>query len=147
MILALDTLGLIQTLENDLYRSTETYQRALQLEGEQPHPNAAETTLGLARIHYEWNDLETAERYGQRSLELVRQYADQLRLVVLDVNMDLLDGTLAAVQIRRAVPHVPIMPFTSYVESLPALLQMGCVLPALKRADVMREMPAAREAR
>jgi LuxR family maltose regulon positive regulatory protein len=29
--------------------------------------------VGLARIHYQWNDLETAERYGQQGLELARQ--------------------------------------------------------------------------
>ncbi len=86
MILALDTLALIQTLENDLYRSAETYRRALQLEGEQPHPNAAETTLGLARIYYEWNDLETAERYGQQSLQLAHQYDRMLdRFIISEV--------------------------------------------------------------
>jgi LuxR family maltose regulon positive regulatory protein len=73
-ILALDGLGQIQELENQLYRAAETYRRVLQLEGDQPHPNAAETNLGLARITYEWNDLEAAERYGQQSLELARQY-------------------------------------------------------------------------
>jgi DNA-binding response OmpR family regulator len=78
---------------------------------------------------------------GVTGIELARQYADQLRLVVLDIKMDLLDGTLAAVQIRRAVPHVPIVPFTSHAEALPTLADMGCVQPVLKRPDAMREMP------
>ncbi len=73
-ILAFDGLGLIQELENQLYRAAETYRRVLQLEGEQPHPNAAETHLGLARIYYEWNDLDAAEQHGQQSLQLARQY-------------------------------------------------------------------------
>ena len=42
--------------------------------GDQPQPNASEAYLGLARICYEWNDLDAAEQYGQQSLQLARQY-------------------------------------------------------------------------
>jgi LuxR family transcriptional regulator, maltose regulon positive regulatory protein len=73
-ILALDGLGLIQELENQLDRAAETYRHVLHLESDQPHPNTAETHLGLARIYYEWNDLATAEQHGQQSLQLARQY-------------------------------------------------------------------------
>jgi DNA-binding response OmpR family regulator len=79
---------------------------------------------------------------GLAGVELARQYADQLRLIVLDVKMKLMNGTLAAVQIRRSLPHVPIMPFTSYAESLPALVELGCVLPLVKRPDIIAELPA-----
>ena len=50
-----------------------------------PH-NAPVAYLGLARIHYEWNDLDAAEKYGEKSLQLARQY-DQVidRLVVSEV--------------------------------------------------------------
>jgi CheY-like chemotaxis protein len=78
---------------------------------------------------------------GVTGIEMARQYADQLRLVILDIKMDLLDGTLAAAQIRRAVPRVPVMPFTSHAEALPTLVDLGCVQPTLKRPDAMREMP------
>jgi CheY-like chemotaxis protein len=78
---------------------------------------------------------------GVSGIELAQRYAEQLRLVVLDVKMDLLDGTLVAVQLRRVVPRVPIMPFTSYTEALPTLVELGCVQPALKRPEIMREMP------
>ena len=37
-------------------------------------PNASEAYLGLARIFYEWNDLDAAEQHGQQSLQLARQY-------------------------------------------------------------------------
>jgi LuxR family maltose regulon positive regulatory protein len=85
-ILALDALALIQEQENQLHQAAETYRRVLQLEGDQPHPNAAETTLGLARIYYEWNDLETAERYGQQSLLLAQQYDRVLdRFIISEV--------------------------------------------------------------
>ncbi len=39
------------------------------------------------------------------------------------------------------VPRVPIMPFTSYTEALPTLVELGCVQPVLKRPETMREMP------
>ena len=37
-------------------------------------PNAGQVQLNLAEIYYEWNDLETAEREGKQSQELMRQY-------------------------------------------------------------------------
>jgi DNA-binding response OmpR family regulator len=79
---------------------------------------------------------------GVAGVETARQYASQLRLIVLDVKMKLMNGTLAAVQIRQIVPQVPIMPFTSYAESLPALVELGCVLSVLKRPDSIAEVPA-----
>ena len=66
--------GQIQELENQLYLAAETYRRALQLFGDQPLPIASEAHLGLARICYEWNDLDAAEQHGQQSLQLARQY-------------------------------------------------------------------------
>jgi CheY-like chemotaxis protein len=75
-------------------------------------------------------------------VELARRHADQLRLIVLDVKMQLMNGIAAAVQLRQIVADVPIMPFTCYEEALPALVALGCVVPTLKRPDVMAEMPA-----
>ena len=73
-ILATTGLGQIQELENQLYLAAETYRRVLQLVGDQPPPIASEAYLGLARIFYEWNDLDAAEQHGQQSLQLARQY-------------------------------------------------------------------------
>ena len=67
-ILATTSLGQIQELDNQLYQAAETYRRVLQLAGDQPQPNAGEAHLGLARIFYEWNDLDAAEQHGQQSL-------------------------------------------------------------------------------
>ncbi len=39
-----------------------------------PLPIIYEAHLGLARICYEWNDLEAAEQHGRQSLHLARQY-------------------------------------------------------------------------
>ena len=73
-VLATTCLGQIQESENQLYLAAETYHRVLQLMGDYSPPNAAEVYLGLARICYEWNDLDAAEQHGQRSLQLARLY-------------------------------------------------------------------------
>jgi LuxR family transcriptional regulator, maltose regulon positive regulatory protein len=74
LILATSSLGNIQESENQLHTAEETYRKALKLIGNPPLPSAADAYLGLARISYEWNDLEAAERHGQQSLQLARQY-------------------------------------------------------------------------
>ncbi len=74
MTLALTGLAQVQELENQLYPAAETYLRALQLFGEYPQPSASEVHLGLARIYYQWNDLDAAEQHGRQSLQLARQY-------------------------------------------------------------------------
>ena len=67
-------LGNIQESENQLYLAGESYRRGMQLFGDPPQPIAVGTYLGLARILYEWNDLDAAEEYGQQSLKLARQW-------------------------------------------------------------------------
>jgi len=67
------TLGQIQESETQLSLATRTYQSGLDLAGDPPHPIACEAFLGLARIYYEWNDLDAAQEYGQQCLQLTQQ--------------------------------------------------------------------------
>jgi len=79
-------LGVIQEFENHLYQAAETYREGLQLAGDHPQPFENEGHLGLARIFYEWNDLEAAERHGQQSLQLARQFDSVIdRFVICEV--------------------------------------------------------------
>jgi LuxR family maltose regulon positive regulatory protein len=49
-------------------------------------PNAPLAYLGLARICYEWNDLDAAGQYGEQSLHLARQYDRVIdRLIVSEL--------------------------------------------------------------
>jgi LuxR family transcriptional regulator, maltose regulon positive regulatory protein len=66
-------LGQLQEADNQLSLATETYQRVLQLAGDPPQLMACEAHLGLARIFYEWNDLEAAGQHGQQCAQLARQ--------------------------------------------------------------------------
>lgn len=73
-VLASIRLGQIQELGNQLYLAAETYQHVLQLIGDYSPPNSPVAYLGLARIYYQWNDLDAAEQYGEQSSQLARQY-------------------------------------------------------------------------
>jgi LuxR family maltose regulon positive regulatory protein len=66
-------LGTVQEVENQLYLAAQTYQRILQQVGDQLLPAVCEAHLGLARICYEWNDLDAAEQHGQQGLHLAQQ--------------------------------------------------------------------------
>lgn len=74
LILATIGLGLVQELDNELYPAAETYRRVLEWAGDHPQQIVGEAHLGLARILYEWNDLDAAEQHTQQSLHLARQY-------------------------------------------------------------------------
>jgi len=73
-ILATIGLGNIQEADNQLSLAAETYRRVLQLAGDQPLQIIYEAHLGLARVLYEWNDLDEASQHGRQSLHLARQY-------------------------------------------------------------------------
>lgn len=74
--LILATIGLanIQEVDNELYQAAETCQRILEWVGDRPQQIIGEVHLGLARILYEWNELDAAEQHARQSLILSRQY-------------------------------------------------------------------------
>jgi LuxR family maltose regulon positive regulatory protein len=78
-------LGAIQESDNQPYLAVETYRRALQLFGDQPLPVACEAHLGLARIFYEWNDLDAAEQHRQQGVQLARQSGSADRFVACEI--------------------------------------------------------------
>lgn len=85
-ILATVGLGVVQEADNQLHLAAETYQRVLQMAGDQPLQIIYEAHLGLARVLYEWNDLEAAEQHGRQSLHLARQYESVIdRFIVCEV--------------------------------------------------------------
>jgi LuxR family transcriptional regulator, maltose regulon positive regulatory protein len=153
-ILALDGLGEIQEFDNQLYRAAETYRRVLQLEGDQPHPNAAETNLGLARIYYEWNDLAAAEQHGQQSLQLARQYDRVIdRFIISEVflaRLKLAQGDVAGAavvldqtdQSARQQNFVQRMPEIAAAQVI-VLLHQGDVAAAVQLAQAY-DLPLSR---
>jgi LuxR family maltose regulon positive regulatory protein len=83
LILATIGLGNVQELENQLHTANATYQKVLKLVGDPPLQSASDAYLGLARICYEWNDLEAAEQHGRQSLQLARLYESVIDRFIL----------------------------------------------------------------
>lgn len=67
------SLGQIAELEYDLHTAETYYQRSLDVAGDPPLPPACEGHLGLARIQYEWDDLDAAQAHVEKSLPLAAQ--------------------------------------------------------------------------
>jgi LuxR family transcriptional regulator, maltose regulon positive regulatory protein len=78
-------MGNVQETENQLHSAAKTYRRVLQLAGDSSQPAACEAQLGLARICYEWNDLDAAQEHRQLSAHLARQLENADRSVVCEV--------------------------------------------------------------
>ena len=104
-IAALIGLGGVQERENQLPLAAETYRSVLGLVGDAPLPVASEAHLGLARICYEWNDLEAAARHGQQSLQLARQLEETGRAIACElflIRLALAQGDEAEADARLA---------------------------------------------
>ena len=84
-IAATINLGQLQEADNRLPLAAESYRRVLQLAGDPPQPIACEACLGLARITYQWNDLDAAEQHGQQFVQLTRQMGSVDSFVSYDV--------------------------------------------------------------
>ncbi|KTD85948.1 LuxR C-terminal-related transcriptional regulator [Paenibacillus etheri] len=84
-IMATLGLGNLREADNKLYEAAETYQNVLNLTGDPPMPIACEAYLGLARIYYEWNDLEAAKRHAERALQLAKQFDHTDRVVACEI--------------------------------------------------------------
>ncbi len=78
-------LGNIQEADNQLHQAAQTYRHILQLAGDRLPVAAVEAHLGLARICYEWNDLDAAQQHGEQGIQLAQQLGDNDRLVLYKV--------------------------------------------------------------
>jgi LuxR family maltose regulon positive regulatory protein len=75
--LAISWLARLYMVQGSLQRAKEIYQDALVLATGQtgkPLPTAAWALTGLGELHYQWNDLELAEKYFNDSLTLSSQF-------------------------------------------------------------------------
>jgi LuxR family maltose regulon positive regulatory protein len=91
-------IGNVQEGENQLYLAAQTYRRVLLLAGDPPQPVAREAHLGLARICYEWNDMNSAEQHAQESFQLAQQIENRDKFISYEVflsRLKLAQGDLA----------------------------------------------------
>lgn len=66
-------LGIQQAEENLLYQAAQTYSRAIQLATGLPFAGITVAYLGLARIYYQWNDMDTSQMYCQQGFRIAQQ--------------------------------------------------------------------------
>lgn len=71
-IMATIGLGSLQQSDNQLYLAAQTFQRVLDIFGDQPLPVTGEVHHGLAQIYYEWNDIDRAFEHAQQSVQLAQ---------------------------------------------------------------------------
>ncbi|NMB89523.1 MAG: LuxR family transcriptional regulator, partial [Chloroflexi bacterium] len=137
-------LGSVQETDTQLHQAAQTYQNALDQAGEQPLPVAGQAQLGLARIYYQWNDLERAQNHAQVCLDLTRQAmgmdsyaAGQVFMAHLDLARGDVTGALAhateAEQFARRYDFPRRLPAVAGVRGL-ALLRHGDVDGAARLA-------------
>lgn len=85
-VLTSTSLGELQESENQLFQAAETYRRSMQMLCDQGTTYSSEEHIGLARIYYEWNELDTAEQHAQQSLQQARLYDRTIdRFIVCEV--------------------------------------------------------------
>src|SRR6185369_7812972 len=82
-LLATIGLGNIQEIDNDLHHAAQTYRQIVDLFGDHPQSVACEAYIGLARILYEWNDLEGALKYALQSIQLAHLYENNIDRFVI----------------------------------------------------------------
>jgi LuxR family maltose regulon positive regulatory protein len=121
-ILATTGLASVQETDNQLELAMQNYQRALQLIADLPLPVASEAHLGMARIFYEWNDLNAA----QQSIQRAQQVDNNNRFIscaVLLARVKLAQGDVegAAAHIAEATHYVRQHDF-NFVHRIPELV-------------------------
>ncbi|WP_199613931.1 LuxR C-terminal-related transcriptional regulator [Paenibacillus alkalitolerans] len=120
-------LGNIMEANNQLESANETYRRVLELAGNPPHPVACEAHLGLARIFYEWNDLDASKDHAQQSIQLANMIENSDRLIAGEVflaRMTLAEGktSVAAALLAKAGRHAQERNFLLQIPEVAAAL-------------------------
>ncbi len=149
LMLATIALGVVQEGDLELPQAMGTYQQMLQLAGDQPLQIVYEAHGGVARVAYEWNDLATAERHGQRSLQLARGYDRVIdRFIICEVFLarvklaqgdvagaaELLAQTAETARQKKFVFRLPEVAAAQVV----ALLRLGKVAEAKQLAETYK---------
>jgi CheY-like chemotaxis protein len=80
---------------------------------------------------------------GLAGLDLAEQYAESLRIVILDVHMPVVDGRTVCAGIQGMAPTVPIIACTFDTAAQPVMLELGCV-GAITKPFLLDQLQRAR---
>ncbi|MGL1892005.1 MAG: LuxR C-terminal-related transcriptional regulator [Spirochaetaceae bacterium] len=140
-------LGFIQEMENRLHKAAETYNNVLKQVGKQPLPVLCDVYLGLARIHYLWNNLEKANEYCERGVNLARKFEKVIdRFIIADlfsIRLKIVTGDLDEASIMLKVVKDTVYQ-DNYTHRIPDLIEMMVELN-IKQGDLESALQIARE--
>ncbi|KAA8756220.1 LuxR C-terminal-related transcriptional regulator [Paenibacillus sp. UASWS1643] len=143
IITMMATLGVgnIQESNNQLHLAAESYQQVLNMAGKPPLPIACEAHLGLARVHYEWNNLDVAMLHAQHSVQLAHQFVQTDRVVASElwlarVTLAKADLHKADIMLDRINETAQRLNFTKELPDITA----AYVLALLRQGDLKKAM-------
>jgi len=85
-ISAASVLGEVYEEKNEINLAATTYQNCIKAQGSMPlGVSAYFSHLGLARIFYEWNDIETSYKHCLKSVELSKQLVNTDTIITCEV--------------------------------------------------------------
>ena len=85
-LLAKASLGYIEEVENHLHLANQIYREILQIVADQPLPVLCDVYLGLARINYQWNLIDYALDFTQKSIKLAHLFENTIdRFIISEI--------------------------------------------------------------
>jgi len=83
---AASVLGAVYEEKNELHLAATTYQDVIKAQGNMPLTTSAYFShIGLSRIFYEWNDIETSLKHCIKSIELSKQLVNTDIIITCEV--------------------------------------------------------------
>ncbi len=141
---AASSLGQIQEAQARLPDAAETYRLMLRTVGDPAHMYNFAAHLGLARIFYEWNDLDAALQHGQQGLLLAPQIDCEspapAEVLLARVKLARRDAAGAADLLAQAAESARRLLFEDHMPAVAAeqvrvLLRQGSISAAARLAE------------
>lgn len=146
-LLAKAGLSYIDEVENQFHKAAQIYREILEIAGDKPLPVLCDVHLGLARIFYQWNDMDTALQFAQSSIVLARLFEHTIdRFIICEiflarVKLALGDVDTASAQLASTAQSVHQSIFIHRMPELAA----GQVLVLIKKGKLKAAAEIARK--
>lgn len=105
-ILSLISKGQILEFNNKLFSSEEKYKEAIELSGSPEMPISSESHIGIARINYEKNNLESSSKHALLASQLASNYDNDIdRFIFCDLFLAKLKRVYGDYDQAKAILH------------------------------------------
>lgn len=146
-ISAASVLGEVYEEKNELNLAATTYQNVIKAQGNMPLPAAAYFShIGLARIFYEWNDIETSLKHCQKCVELSTQLVNTDIIIACQVflariKISCKDYNAATTILEKAINTIKLNNFIKRVSDVVSVQ----VLILIKQGNLSKAYRIAKE--